>query len=646
MTAIDLKRAGTAARCSLDWLRQQAPAVRREALEELAEQGGEDGVAVLVESLKDDHPGVQQAALTGLIRIGGGAVMARLLGLLREPPAIRNMALEVIEQIMPGALEVALPLLASPDANVRKMVIDALGKQTDRRVVQPLLRRLKDPNANVRASAAEALGHLRAREAVPELIALLQDDEWVAFSAVAALAEIGDPSALQPLLDLAQGGREALRYAALEAIAGLDREGRTVPALLALTASAEAELRPALIKALASVAQGPRSEVWASLDRTRWLAFLVDALQDRDPEVQLSAVMGLGRLGDRRGTQPILDWYRQWESPSEEEADRVVGALVGTGDVTALIAAAGGNAERLAIVAVRALGELRVREAVPALAAVRHRHGNWELRKLAVAALAQIGTDSAWDQVREAIDDPTGHVRREAVRLLGESGRLPDAMCLVERLTFERYQDVRDEIVRTLVRVGGRDVMRALVELIAHGEPAVRESAARAIGLARFEEGLSSLIDAMNDPEWRVRQAVVEAIGQYDDPRVLSPLLLALSDGHEKVRLAATLGIARVDAPQARQVLMAYCLRDTDLWVRYRAVERLGAHRVAEAVPALETILTSGREPAVLLCAAITALAHIGGERARELVSGFLHHACEEVRETAAQALGNWPEGS
>ncbi|MER3424901.1 MAG: hypothetical protein C4293_18455, partial [Nitrospiraceae bacterium] len=138
----------------------------------------------------------------------------RLLGLLREPPAIRNMAIEVIEQVIPDVLDVVLPILASPDANVRKMIIDALGKQTDHRVAQPLLRGLKDPNANVRASAAEALGHLGAREAVPELITLLHDDEWVAFSALTALAQIGDASALPSLLDLVQEGREAVRYAA------------------------------------------------------------------------------------------------------------------------------------------------------------------------------------------------------------------------------------------------------------------------------------------------------------------------------------------------------------------------------------------------------------------------------------------------
>ncbi|MER3424902.1 MAG: hypothetical protein C4293_18460, partial [Nitrospiraceae bacterium] len=174
--------------------------------------------------------------------------------------------------------------------------------------------------------------------------------------------------------------------------------------------------------------------------------------------------MGVGRLGDRRGTQPILGLYRKWENPSEEETDLVVGALVGTGEAADLIQTASGDDERLTAVAVRALGELRAREAVPALAAVRQRHSNWELRKLALTALARIGTDQALDRVAEAIDDPTGHVRREAVRLLGESGRITDAMSLVERLTFERYQEVRDEIVQTLGRVGGREVMAALVE--------------------------------------------------------------------------------------------------------------------------------------------------------------------------------------
>lgn len=605
---------------SSEWLSQQDPSVRREVLEELSEVGPkgdrEENIALLAVSLKDENPGVQQTAVNGLARIGGDRVAQRMVGLLREPPAVRNMAIEVIEQLVPETLDSTLPVLESKDPNVRKLMVDALGKQADPRVVQPLVKLLEDPNPNVRASAAESLGHVRARAAVPALVVLLRDEEWVAFSAAAALAEIGDATALPPLLDLLKQDREAVRYAAIEAIAALDRAGITALPLFELVPQAGAGLRPALIKTLVAITESQRADLWSGLDKEQWLGILVEMLADEDPEVRLAAMTGLGLLGDRRGTKAILNVYRQLSQPSDEVADLAVRALVRTGDRQALVDAVRQDEDSAGAIAIRALGELRACEAVVELGAVRRASLDWNRRRLAIIALGLIATEQALALVAEAIDDQTGYVRLEAVRILGESDRAPAVKLLLARLKTERYREVRDEIVETLVRVSGHDVMVQLVGLLQDSRSETREAAARAIGLARLPEGLVPLMDAMNDAEWRVRQAVVEAIGQYQDERALHSLLLALSDGHERVRLASVFGLARWDSPEAREALINQCLRDSDVWVRYRTVERLGHHRVTDAVPVLVALLEEEREPALVRRAIQAALASIEGDEA------------------------------
>lgn len=591
----------------------QDPADRREQLAAAAERGDAGDLDLLVAGLWDPHPGVQQAAVTGLIRVGGAEVVERLVGLLREPPAIRNMAVEVIGRVLPGAIEAVLPLLDSPDPHVRRLVVDALGPPCDPRLVGPLTRMLHDPSPTLRASAAEALGRLRVREAVPALTALLDDEEWVVFSAVTALADIGDSSGLAPLLALARRGDGAARAAAVEALARLDVEGTTLPALVDLAPGAGPELRPSLVKALVALAERVEAPVWTRLDRGVWLGILTEAGRGADPELRLAAITGLGRLGDPRGTRAVLDIYGDWPEGGEEVEDRVVAALVGTGDVRELIRAVRPDEDRLCAAAVRALGELRARDAVAALATVRASSRNWELRRLATAALGRIGTPEALDGVAAAVDDETGHVRVEAVRQLGRSGRAADVRALLAKLETERYREVRDQIVDTVLRVARPDLLARFFPLLTHARPEVRESAARAIGLARPAGGLSALLDAVGDPEWSVRQAVVEALGRFDDPAALGPLALAMSDDHEKVRLAAVIGLARWDRPEARQALMTQGLRDPDAWVRYRAVERLGALRAAEAAPLLAAIAAGDREPSLVRRAAAAALAAIGG---------------------------------
>ncbi len=599
-------------------------------------------------ALQDEHPGVQQAAIDGLVQVGGPAVVARLVGLLRAPAAIRTMAVEVLQQLLPTALDAALPLVTAPDPHVRKLVVDAVGHQPDPRVVGPLVARLEDPNPNVRAAAAEALGRLRAVEAVPALTARLQDEEWVVFSALTALAEIGDAAALPAVLPLVRDGRGAVRCAAIEAVAALDRTGAAGPVLLELAAAAEPDLRPALIKALATIPEDTGAALWAALDRSVWLTILTEASQDpSDEAVRLSAMTGLGRLGDPRGTRAVLAAYRRWARPSEEVEACAVRALVGTGDVATLLEAVRPEEEPVCALAVRALGELRAPQAVPALAAVRETSQNWELRRLAVAALAEIGTAEALDRVAEAVEDPTGHVRCEAVRRLGRAGRDADVRALFAKLTTERYQEVREAIVETLVRVAGPDRLADFVPLLAHPAPAVREAAARAIGLARLPEGLEPLRDAMNDPEWTVRQAAAAALGRFDDARAFRPLFLALADDHEQVRLAAVAGLARWDCAETRQALMTQSLSDTDAWVRFRAIERLGALGATEAAPLLARIAASAREPAWLRRGAVAALGAIGGEQARARLAELCQHERPDVREAAAAVLARdgWAAG-
>ncbi|TKB72178.1 MAG: HEAT repeat domain-containing protein [Nitrospira sp.] len=173
----DTHRAGEQAPYSLDWLRRQQPEIRREVLEELTDRGDEAAIGLLVACLSDDHPGVQQKAVNGLIRIGGDGVLRQVVGLLREPPGLRMMATEILGHVAPTSLECLRPALESPDPSVRTLIIDAIGRHAGAQAGAWLLSMLSDPDANVRAAAAEALGRLHVREAVPGLVALLNDHD-------------------------------------------------------------------------------------------------------------------------------------------------------------------------------------------------------------------------------------------------------------------------------------------------------------------------------------------------------------------------------------------------------------------------------------------------------------------------------------
>jgi HEAT repeat protein len=441
------------------------------------------------------------------------------------------------------------------------------------------------------------------------------------------------------VLQLVNQEDRAVAYAAIEAIPTLDQEGTALPALMDLADSVSDDLQPALIKTLVALTEHRSGNLWAGLDRPRWLRRLSDTLQADEPEAQVAAMTALGLMGEPSVAGAVLDTYAAFDQPSDDVADRAVQALAGMGNAAELIAAVERGEDPPAKIAIRALGVMRVSEAVSVLAQVRRTSPDWELRRLAVIALGRIGTDAALEFLIEAVGDETGHVRRAAVRVLGDFGGEASVRALLARLKSERYQEVRNEIADTLVRIGTHTVMIELVRLLSYSRPEVREAAACALGKARVPEGLDALIEAMNDSDAKVRRAVVEGISRYFDAKALPSLLLALCDEDEKVRVVAVLGLGRWRTREAHEALLEQGLRDPDVWVRYRAAEQLGAHRVTAAVPALAALLRDPREPSLVKRAAALALGGIGGEIARAALMDCLSLEDDELRETAELVL-------
>ena len=81
----------------------------------------------------------------------------------------------------PRALPVLIPLLADPELNYN--VAWALGEIGDKSAIQPLIETLQDRSPDVRVDAILALEKLGARDALPDLRALLNDQETTHFHA-------------------------------------------------------------------------------------------------------------------------------------------------------------------------------------------------------------------------------------------------------------------------------------------------------------------------------------------------------------------------------------------------------------------------------------------------------------------------------
>ncbi|HAM50425.1 MAG TPA: hypothetical protein DCP92_06910, partial [Nitrospiraceae bacterium] len=194
---------------------------RRSAADALS-GGDERAIYPLMRALKDENPGVQDAAMRSLISLGGEVTAYMVLPLLREDSFLRNTAIIILKEIGLPVVPLLRPLIKDKDHDVRKFALDLLCDIKHCDYPSEIAFVLEsDPNPNVRASAAKAIGIVQFGEGVTQLIKALQDDEWVCFSALESLALLKDESSIEAVSSLLKSPSDALRIAAVETLGSI-----------------------------------------------------------------------------------------------------------------------------------------------------------------------------------------------------------------------------------------------------------------------------------------------------------------------------------------------------------------------------------------------------------------------------------------
>ncbi|HTF99334.1 MAG TPA: HEAT repeat domain-containing protein, partial [Nitrospirota bacterium] len=285
--------------------------VRRNAAESLADSD-ERAVYPLIKALRDDNPGVQDAAMRSLITLGGEVTAYMALPLLREGPFLRNTGRIILKQIGQISVPLLRPLFLDKDDDIRTFALDLITEIGWCDYVPEIARLLEtDPNQNTRASAARALGVLGDHAGVPALIAALRDNEWVAFSALESLSALHDESAVDAVLALLDHHSDTLRYAAIETLGRIGSAQSSAKLVSRLPKASDIE-KTAIIRSLVQIGITPDMAEVADL--------LIEMFRQGEWEDRLVALKGLADLKDKRAVPVILDIAGSVD-PSEPESE-------------------------------------------------------------------------------------------------------------------------------------------------------------------------------------------------------------------------------------------------------------------------------------------------------------------------------------
>lgn len=207
------------------------------------------------------------------------------------------------------------------------------------RNVSKLTALLTSPNAKIRFFAAQKLGEIKAIPAVGALIKQLNDKDWLARkSAVVALGELGDPSAVAPLGALLKDRTTYIDWIAVRALVKIGKPSISV--LLENIRNAETQTAMAAVWGLGEIGDSTAATSMAELLKDRQGDFqvrrrsidslgklggdaaidaLVTTLQDRN--LRTLAANQLGKFNNPRAIQGLQEALDKEKTASEPDRD-------------------------------------------------------------------------------------------------------------------------------------------------------------------------------------------------------------------------------------------------------------------------------------------------------------------------------------
>jgi HEAT repeat protein len=594
------------------------PSERRIAAETLA-TADERAIYPLIQSLRDENPGVQDAAMRSLIAIGGEVTAYMTLPLLRESPFLRNTARIILSQIGTTAVPLLRPLLADKDDDIRTFAVDLISNIGSCEYPEEIKRLLEmDPNQNVRASAAKALGVLGYRNGLQALIGALKDSEWVCFSALESLSVINDDACIEPILVLLQNPSDTARYAAIETLGEIG-SNRAIASLISLLPKSNDIEKTAIVKSLVQIGMTPAMAEVADL--------LVELFMKGDWDDRLLALKGLADLRYEQAIPAILDSAGALDPSAPESEDRLAAvkqALIRFGCAPPLIASLADPAVRFRAktIAIEVIADLRCQEAVRPLLQIMDGDLR-EVRRSAALALAEMPGEEALQALRKCIDDRDGHIRNVAFSALGRIGDHTSFDHVFRHLDLENYQDVLEETVKALLMIDAERLFSYLNVL----SPKVKEI------IGRYTANIDVLLALSRDRELGIRLAALTGLGRIQDERAHKRLSEALAMGDLEMRKAAVLALGALHCSVAD---VKQALEDADMWVRLYAVKALGDSQDPTAATAVLPLLSDKDVPVVL--SAIDSLVQLGSADSTTL-SVLRGHNDEAVRQRVATAM-------
>ncbi|MDR2574210.1 MAG: HEAT repeat domain-containing protein [Desulfovibrio sp.] len=612
----------------------------RGAIFSAGDVGLREAIPLLIEKIKSENMGVQEAGEYALRKLRGPETVDGLLPLLRTDDApVRNVVIDILREMALDNIESVRVYLRDNDPDIRIFIADILGHCDNYRAAVLLGDALlKDPEVNVRYQAASSLGNLAFPESVPILCQAMHDEEWVQFSVIEALSKIGASSAMNALVQLLPHSTPLVSAAIIDALGNIG-DIKIIPLLTSAMENVNAVLRHKIVKAIVQILREKSLVMLNPKTRERLRVYMLEALGDNDAEILLSALRGLGVIGRGEDSETLFLFAVNLDPENQADVhDAAVNAIAAIGYNVAVREALRSADERRISVAMEACGRIDGCGYIEDLKSVF-----WSFSRdmQRAASLLVARRDSSEDMpffasLVEKTQD--AEVLKNSLLFFGNRHGCADAEAIVFARLDHPYRDVKETALEACINLHSPALNERFKERLQNPDPMQRMMAVYALGRYGVVENIDGISDALADESPGVRQVAIEAFLNLgvEAEQHLTRLLPRLFDENKDVR-AALVDLLGHIGTQTVVTHLSVALEDENEWVRIRAIEALGLHRSVEAVPTLAQMLeTAGHLVALKI---IETFGRIGGSTAFSVLMGLTTHDDPEIQHAAVEAI-------
>ena len=345
--------------------------------------------------------------------------------------------------------------------------------------------------------------------------------------------------AITSILPLRSDMRDQMRGAAYTALKEVNSE-EIVPYLEEGLTDGSGMVRALVAEALGNLPAGRSSKKFRQ------------ALQDQAGWVRASVIKGLGRTGDKE-VIPLIQPFLEDEQPMVQVTAAGALYRLGRRENWTRIERAAlsqDGYERGA--AMRILGKSADPRAIPILVNGMQDHQP-TIRVASASGLGQLGLSEAVPYLVEALTKGIPALRTAAAVSLGKLGA-KEAIPLLKKSLHDRDPGVQAAVVDALLRLGipYHVVDLTVMNLIGHKNPGLRSGAAKALANGQIRDVMGPIILLLKDPVPRPRITAVRTLGRVGGREVLPQLKIALGDSDQAVQVTAAGAIARILSAPAK----------------------------------------------------------------------------------------------